>query len=130
MRTTLLTILGVILLVLAVAAGFFWGDKHALDTLSIVEVTPDQMIRAMSADDFYGFWRESTLIAAGTVAGVSQQNGDTLIQLTTSSMSKAYCDIGNATTSLAAGAPIRILAEGEKASRMPSGVMLLGCKVL
>ena len=130
MRTALLTISGIVLLALAVAVGFFWGNKHALDKLSIVEVTPDQMVQAMGADDFYGLWRESTLVASGTVAGVSKQNGDTLIQLTTSSVSKAYCDIGNATTSLAAGDPIQILAEGEVASRIPSGVMLLGCKVL
>ena len=130
MRTTLIAISWIVLLAFAVAVGFFWGDRHALDRLSIVEVTPDQMVQAMGADDFYGLWRESTLIASGTVAGVSQQNGDTLIQLTTSSASKAYCDIGNATTSLVAGNPIRILAEGEVANRVPSGVMLLGCKVL
>ena len=130
MRTTLITIFWIALLVLAAVGGFFWGGKHALDKLSIVEVTPDQMVQAMGADNFYGLWRESVLIASGTVAGVSQQNGHTLIQLTTSSVSKAYCDIGNATTSLAAGDPIRILAEGEMASRIPSGVMLLGCKVL
>ncbi len=130
MRATLFTIVGIVLLALAVATGFFWGEKHALDKLSIVQVTPDQMVQAMSTDDFYGLWRESTLIASGTVAGVSQQDGDTLIQLTTSSVSKAYCDIGSATTSLAAGDPIRILAEGEIASRIPSGVMLLGCEIL
>ncbi len=130
MRTTFLTVFGAILFATAVAIGFFWGDKHALDTLNIVQVTPDQMAQAMSTDDFYGLWRESTLIASGTVAGVSQKDGDTLIQLTTSSVSKAYCDIGSTTTTLVAGDPIRILAEGEIASRVPSGVMLLGCKVL
>lgn len=130
MRTSLFAVLGIILLILAVAFGFFWGDKHALDNLSIVEVAPDQMVQAMSADNFYGLWRESTLIASGTVAGVTQQNGDTLIQLKTDSVSKAYCDIGTATTSLAAGDPIRILAEGERANRVPQGVVLVGCTVL
>lgn len=118
------------MLAIATAVGFFWGDKHALDNLSVVQVTPDQMVQAMAADDFYSNWRESTLVASGVVAGITQQNGDTLIQLKTNSVSKAYCDIGNATTSLATGDSIRVAAEGEIANRTPQGVMLIGCQVL
>ena len=130
MRTTVYIALVVILLVIAGAVGFIWGDKHALDNLAVVQVTPDQMVHAMGTDDFFGLWRESTLLVSGTVAGVTQQNGDTLIQLTTSSVSKAYCDIGSATTALAAGDSVRAIAEGEIANRIPQGVMLVGCKVL
>lgn len=130
MRTSIYIALGIILLVIATAIGFFWGDKHALDNLVVVQVTPDQMVQAMGTDDFYGNWRESTLLIAGTVASVTQQNNDTLIQLTTDSVSKAYCDIGSATTSLVVGDPIRAIAEGEIANRIPEGVMLVGCQVL
>ncbi len=130
LRKPIFIVLGIILLAIVGGVCFLWGDKHALDKLSIVEVTPDQMAQAMSTDDFFGLWRESTLIASGTVAGVTQQNGDTLIELKTDSVSKAYCDIGSTTTSFAAGDSIRILAEGEIANRIPSGVMLVGCKAL
>jgi len=129
-RKSILTVLGIVALVFVGGVSFLWGDKHALDTLDIVEVTPDQMVQAMGADDFFGLWRESTLVASGTVAGVSQQNGDTLIEIKTDSVSKAYCNIGSVTTSFAAGDSIRVLAEGEKANRISSGVVLIGCKVL
>ncbi len=121
--------LGAVALVLVAGIFFLWGNKYALDTLRITQVTPDQMLQAMNADNFYGLWRESTLLVSGTVAGISQQNGDTLIQFT-SSISKAYCDIGSATTSLTVGDSIRALAEGEIAKRIPEGIMLVGCKVL
>ena len=130
MRTIGYIGLVIVLLALATGVGFFWGDKHALDKLTVVQVTPNQMVQAMGTDDFYGNWRESTLLVSGTVAGVTQQNGDTLIQFTTNSVSKAYCDIGSATTSLATGDPVRAIAEGEIANRIPEGVMLVGCKVL
>ncbi|MBU6321621.1 MAG: hypothetical protein KGI78_02370 [Patescibacteria group bacterium] len=130
MRTPFLVVLLCFLLALAGAVGFFWGDKHALDRLGVVDVTPDQMAQAMSADNFYGLWREDTLVASGMVAGVTKQGGDTLIQLETSSVSKVYCDIGTTSTSLAIGANIRVLAEGERANRIPQGVTLVGCTVL
>lgn len=130
MRTTLFTITGIILLAFAVGIGFLWGNKHALDRLTIVQVTPDQVVQAMGNDDFFGLWRESTLVIPGTVAGITKQSGDTLIQLKANSVSKAYCDIGSATTSLIVGSPVRVIAEGEIANRIPEGVMLAGCWVL
>jgi hypothetical protein len=130
MRTATFLVLGGIVLALAGGIGFIWGGKHALDTLSVAAVTPDQMVQAMSDDNFFGLWRERTLLVSGTVAGVTEQNGDTRIQLTTNSVSKAYCDIGGATTTLTAGDSIRVLAEGERASRIPEGALLAGCTVL
>lgn len=131
MRITLLGVLGIAVLGGIFVVGSFWGDKHALDHLVITEVTPDEMVQAMSADNFYGLYRESTLLITGIVADVSRQNGETLVQLGTHSSSKAYCDIGTATTTLSAGDSIRALAEGEIANRLPQGgVMLVGCKVL
>ncbi len=128
-HTFVFAVLALAVLALSVGAGFLWGDKRALDTLSIVQVTPNQMAEAMSADNFYGLWRERTLVAHGTVAGITQQGSETLIELTTDSVSKVYCDMSS-TTTLAAGDSVRVVAEGERANRMPSGVLLTGCVVL
>ena len=130
MRTALYIVLGIVLLALAAGIGFLSGNKQALNALSFESVTPDQMVQAMGDDNFFRLWREKTLIVSGTVADVSTQSGDTRIELTTNSVSKAYCDIGTATTSLKTGDAIRALAEGERAERIPEGVLLLGCTVL
>jgi hypothetical protein len=119
-----------LLLILGGGAGFLLGGNHWLGKLSVATVTPDQIATAMSNDDFWGTYRENTLIVNGSVASVTQQSGDTQIELTTSTIFKVYCDIGSAATSVKSGDPIKILAEAFPAKRLPSGVLLTGCTIL
>ena len=79
-----LLILVTVLTVLAVAAtSFFLGDAYAVGSLSVREVTPDQLAQAMKADEFYSDFREDTLLVRGQVASVyGNAGGVTLVFLT------------------------------------------------
>ena len=123
-------VLGLVLLIIVGGASFLFGSNHALGALSVTTATADQIAAAMSDDNFYGLYRERTLLVQGTVAAVTQQGPDTVIQLQTSALFKAYCDIGSASTSLQAGNTASILAEGFTAERLSDGVMLTKCVVL
>ena len=121
---------GVVLFVIIVGFSFLHGENYALGGMSIASATPAEMAQAMGNDDFWGMWRERTLLVNGTVAGVLQQNGTTQIEFVTNSVLKAYCDLGSASTSIRAGDTIRIAAEGFTAQRLPSGVLLTNCVAL
>jgi hypothetical protein len=129
-RSALIGIGVLLLLVIVGGISYLWGGTHVLDKLTIARATPDQLAKAMSDDNFYGNWRESTLVVQGAVADVAQQNGDTVIHFKTSAIFQAYCDIGSATTSAKAGDTITVIAEGLQAERLTTGVELLGCQIV
>ena len=118
---------GIIIFIILAAVAFFIGGNSALGKLNIASITADQAAQAMSDDDFYGLYRERTLIVTGVVESVASVNGDTRVTFQTNTLSKTYCDLGTGTTTAKPGDALRVLAEGFTAARLPSGVLLANC---
>ena len=89
-----LLILVTVLAVLGVAAtSFFVGDAYAVGSVSVRQVTPDELAQAMKADEFYSDFREDTLLVRGQVASVyGNAGGITLVFLTSGGM-KTLCGL-------------------------------------
>ncbi len=130
-RFLVVCVAAVVLVIAVGGVSFLYGENHALNKLSVTTASAPQIASAMESDDFYGSYREKTIVVSGTVASVSTQNNDTRIELQTNSIAKAYCDIGTSSTSVKTGDAIRVLAEGFTAQRINSvDVLLTGCSVL
>ncbi len=95
----------------------------------VVRVTADQVARAMQQDEFYSDYRGAVLLVQGTVAGVSRQGGDSILELTTSEPTKVLCDLGNRASPATAGDAVTVQARAADARREPSAVVLTGCTV-
>jgi hypothetical protein len=66
-------------LIAVAAISLFIGDAYALGGLTVRQVTPDQVARAMNTDKFYSDFREDTLVVRGEVVAVhTNANGITL----------------------------------------------------
>ncbi len=121
--------LGGIVLIGAVAASYLAGDGHALSLMAITRATPDQIATAMESDNFYGLYRERTLIVAGVVASVQTQGNDTIVEFQTkNSIYKARCSF-DTPPAVQAGDALTVAAEGYTAERQPDGVLLTGCAI-
>ena len=121
-----LIVLAIVLLVVA-AVAFFLGDKHAVQTMTIKRVTPDQAAVAMKGDYFYSNYRENTLLVSGTVSVVSKTSNDLIVTFKTSAAFETMCDFGNFTSAIRPGDTITALSEGGLAERQPSAVLLKNC---
>ncbi len=124
------SVLAVAILIAASVTSFFLGDTHALKSMRITSATPDQAANAMAHDNFYSSYRESTLRTQGTVASVTNSGDGTVIELTTTSSYKTFCNLGTQAFSGKVGDTITILTEGAEAERQPNAVMLTGCTIL
>jgi hypothetical protein len=96
----------------------------------ITSATPDQIANAMQLDEFYSTYGETTLIVQGTVASVSRQNSETLIQFKTNSSYGAFCNTFDTSFTGNVGDSITILAEGSGAKREPNAVLLTNCVIV
>jgi hypothetical protein len=112
------------------AASFFFGDKHALESMTIRQVTPTEIAQAMKDDHFWQTYRENTLLVKGTVSSVSNPNGDVVIGLKTESSYKSFCDLGVSDHVFETGDQVTVMAESGPAERQPSAVLLKGCVLL
>ena len=129
-RSKIIKLLAVlVLLVLVGSVSFLLGDKHAVETMTIRTVTPDQVANAMKDDDFYANYRENTLLISGTVASVSKQHNDLVIGFKTSSSYRALCDFGSSSTTVHVGDTLTALTEGGVAERQPAAVLLAHCQL-
>ena len=108
---------------------FFWGDRHALETLVITRTTPDQLANTMQHDAFYSNYRESTLLIDATIASVTDRTGATIVKLVTTSSFTVLCNLGQAPATTRAGEVVTVVAEGAAAQRQPAGVLLQGCAI-
>ena len=114
-------------LVLALAAAFFLGDKHAVESMSIQQVNADQLGNAMRGDHFYSDYRQRTLVLHGTVAAVRSPGSGEQLTFTTTSPFSTTCQLTGGASPVTAGTQITVLAEGARAQRQAHGVLLVGC---
>jgi len=110
-------------------AAFFIGDKHALETATIVHASPTQIANAMKRDNFYTQYRESTLIVNGTVSKVTTSNNSIIVGFKTNSTYSAACNLGSTSQKPHLGQNLTVLAVGARAERQTSGVLLQYCVI-
>ena len=116
-----------VFVVVAVVA-FFVGGTHAMDGLSIKRVTATEIANAMRDDRFFADYGQRTLLVDGTVASKSMRGSDVIAGFKTDSSVQALCDLGSHPASKPqAGERITVVAEGARAEREPSAVLLNGC---
>ena len=125
-----LLILVTVLAVLGVAAtSFFLGDAYAVGSVSVRQVTPDELAQAMKADEFYSDFREDTLLVRGQVASVyGNAGGITLVFLTSGGM-KTLCGLAQHPSATPKGKTVTVVTEGANAQRILSGVFLSNCVI-
>ena len=121
-------LLGILAAVAAVA--FFLGDGHALGTLSVRHVSPDQAATAMQSDGFYSDYREATLIIRGLVVSVQQSTSGVVLQFATHTNFKTVCQLAQYPSEIARGDTITIVTEAYNAKRLPSEVSLSDCIIV
>jgi hypothetical protein len=94
-----------------------------------VRVTADEIARAMQEDHFYSDYRGKMLSIEGTVASISQQGNQWLVEFKTSDPAQAFCDLGSQAPSFRVGDAILVQAEARDAERDGSSVILENCRV-
>jgi hypothetical protein len=96
--------------------------------VSLVRLTPDQIAQAMQADQFYANYNGMTLSVQATVAGVSQQNGDWMMELKSTTTIKVLCDLGKAATSIQIGDAVTVQAFTKDVQRQGASIVLANCQ--
>jgi hypothetical protein len=123
----LVTVLGV--LVGVAAMSFFFGDAYAVGSLSVRQVTPDQLAQAMKADEFYSDFREDTLLVRGQVASVYGSVGGITLEFQTHGRMKTLCGLEQYPAATPKGKTVTVVTEGANAERVSSGVFLSNCVI-
>ena len=123
----LVTVLG--MLVGVAAMSFFFGDAYAVGSLSVRQVTPDQLAQAMKADEFYSDFREDTLLVRGQVASVYGNAGGITLEFQTHGGMKTLCGLEQYPTATLKGKTVTVVTEGANAQRVSSGVFLSNCVI-
>jgi hypothetical protein len=111
------------------AMSFFFGDVYALGSLSVRQVTPDQLAQAMKADEFYSHFREDTLLVRGPVASVYANAGGITLKFETHGGMTTLCGLDQYPTGTLRGKTVTVVTEGAKAQRVSSGVFLSNCVI-
>lgn len=122
-----ITILVVVLLVLFAAGFFLFGERHALRSLTIKRVGPEQLATAMQQDHFYSTYSQSTLLVTGTIESVSKQGNHLVATFKTSASFKAQCDLGGNDQNLPTNREITLITEGGTALRLSNAILLTNC---
>ena len=117
----------VIVVILIGSIAYFLGDKHGVESMSIKQVTPNQIAEAMKGDHFYRDYRENTLLVKGTVSSVKQNNNDLVVNFKSNSTFGAVCDFGSSSATIHQGDIITVISEAGSAERQPSAVLLKNC---
>ena len=129
MRKAVLPLAGLLAIIILCVVFYFLGDTHAVQSMTIKRVTPDQIANAMKGDYFYTDYRENTLIVKGQVESVSKSAGTSQLTFKTSSSFQAYCDLANGTVVPKTGDIVTALSEGGPALRQTNGVLLVNCTI-
>ena len=96
---------------------------------TIAHVTADEIARAMQEDRFYSDYRGLILSVQGTVASISQQGNQWLVQLKTTTSAEAFCELGDQAPSLHVGDAVTVQAAARDAQRDGSSVILKNCLI-
>ena len=92
---------------------------------SVVQVTADEIARAMQEDNFYGEFSPNMLQVKGTVLSVTGSE----IELQTSVPTRVLCDLATAANGIQPGDSITVQALAADAQRAPSAVVLKNCSL-
>ncbi len=117
------------MLLLAGAGLFFAGDKYAVDHLLVVRVTPAQLAQAMAGDYFYSNYRDRTLLLSGTVSAIDQPHGVPELIFKSAAGYQVRCTFDKSTSVPIVGSNITVVAEGARAERLSTGVLLRDCVI-
>lgn len=120
-------VLACFFLVLIGFGSYFLGDKYAIEHLSIIRVSPEQLSQAMKSDHFYSSYRENTLLVSGQVLKVGPINGPFEIVFAGSNSFPVSCQFAKGTAVPIVGSQISIISEAARAVRLPAGVQLKNC---
>lgn len=93
----------------------------------ILQVTADQIARAMQEDHFYSDYETYTLRVQGTVSGLTQQGSGLTIELNTTVGTGVYCEMRGSAPDLRPCEAITVTAPGNEAQRSPGAVLLKHC---
>jgi hypothetical protein len=97
----------------------------------VLSVTADQVAQAMSADEFYSTYGQSTLLIRGIVSSVDPQPDHLIVGLATSGSTAVLCDLGNHPPSVNTGDTITVRSANpeQDVSREQSAVMIHNCSL-
>ncbi len=118
-----------IFLVAVGAGSYFFGDKYAIEHLSVIRVTPVQLGDAMKGDHFYRSYRENTLLVRGQVSKVGPIADTFTIIFAGSNKFPVSCEFSKGTTPPVSGSQITAITEAAQAVRLPLGVLLKDCVI-
>ncbi|MGH7723321.1 MAG: hypothetical protein ACRENL_10925 [Candidatus Dormibacteria bacterium] len=90
-------------------------------------MTANAAAKAMSDDDFYSLFGDSTLLVTGSVASSKPTAGGTLVSFATSSAFGAACQVETARVDLKPGTAVTFVTQAEAANREPGSLLLTGC---
>lgn len=110
--------------------GFLVGNRYALDNLTVVDATPDQLAAAMQNDEFYSSYNEHTVLVQGVVASLTADGGGAMLQFQTQGPFTTRCHFDQSPATIHDGDTISIVAEGATAQRLTSAVLLAGCRLV
>ena len=120
--------------VIAVGAAFLIGSAvgglRAEQGLTVSVVTPDQIAGAMTSDVYYSEYDGSTLLMHDTVAAVTNEDRQMIVQFRAAPGSQVSCQLDSGVAPPRTGQVITIAAEGAQAERLGDGVVLKHCKLV
>lgn len=94
-----------------------------------VQVTADEVARAMQADEFYSDYRGDLLEVTGKVKFVNQQGSSTQLELQTNLQTKVVCELANQTITARPGDLVTVQTMSANVERAPSTVLLKECRI-
>ncbi len=104
---------------------YYLGDQHALNSMQIRNVTPNQLSLAMNNDDFFSSFRHDTVIFYGHVNSVYKSNGQEVASIDTTTKYKLGCIVK--VNQVIPGKSYHFISEAYRASRQTNGVLLYNC---
>jgi len=130
-RLRVVILIGVLGLLAGVGgAAFFLGERAAVNNLTVVEATPDQLAAAMQNDHFYADYNFHTLLVHGLVASLTAGGGGAELQFQTPGAFTTRCQFDQYPTTVHPGDTVFVVTEGAIAERLTSAVRLKGCRLL
>jgi hypothetical protein len=130
-RLRVVILIGVLGLLAGVGgAAFFLGERAALDNLTVVDATPDQLAAAMQNDHFYADYNEHTLLVRGLVASLTSGGGGAELQFQMQGGFTTRCQFDQYPATVHPGDSVVVVTEGATAERMASAVRLKECRLL
>lgn len=130
-RRGVVAVVGLVALLAAVGgAASLLGYRSALGGLGVVDATPSQLADAMQADRFYSDYNQYAVVVSGIVASLAASPGGAALQFQTSGAFTTRCQLDHYPQAVHPGERVTVVAQGASAERLPSAVLLTGCRLV